>query len=112
MMNYNNKKFKAVNNSVNGETSADTIFHYQQDGTIISAHYAGGKIIKGHLLGLMAENGSLNFRYHQVNDKGEIMTGACTSTPEIMPGGKIRLHENWEWTSGDFSKGASVIEEI
>tara|TARA_B110000259_G_scaffold11504_1_gene12482 strand:+ start:72 stop:215 length:144 start_codon:yes stop_codon:yes gene_type:complete len=25
---------------------------------------------------------------------------------------KIRLHESWEWTSGDKSKGQSIIEEI
>jgi hypothetical protein len=26
--------------------------------------------------------------------------------------GKIRLHETWQWTSGDFSSGTSIIEEI
>ena len=25
---------------------------------------------------------------------------------------KIRLHENWKWTSGDKSEGNSIIEEI
>jgi hypothetical protein len=40
------------------------------------------------------------------------MTGKCYSTPEIMDNGKIRLHEIWEWTSGDCSKGNSIIEEI
>lgn len=50
-------------------------------------------------------------RYHQVNDKDELMTGICTSKPEILENGKIRLHENWEWTSGDQSKGSYIIEE-
>jgi hypothetical protein len=50
-------------------------------------------------------------RYHQVNNKGELMTGTCQSIPEILPNGKIRLHERWEWTSGDKSLGTSVIEE-
>jgi hypothetical protein len=49
--------------------------------------------------------------YHQVNYNGELMTGICQSTPEILPNGKIRLHEKWEWTSGDKSKGTSIIEE-
>jgi len=40
------------------------------------------------------------------------MTGICTSTPEILPDGKIRLHEKWRWTSGDLSEGESVIEEV
>jgi hypothetical protein len=40
------------------------------------------------------------------------MTGICFSTPEILENGKIRLHESWEWTSGDQSKGTSIIEEL
>lgn len=40
------------------------------------------------------------------------MTGKCTSKPEILENGKIRLHENWEWTSNDKTKGKSIIEEI
>ena len=35
-------------------------------------------------------------RYHQVNDAGEIMTGTCQSSPEILNNGKIRLHETWQ----------------
>jgi hypothetical protein len=50
-------------------------------------------------------------RYHQINDNDELMTGICFSTPEILENGKIRLHESWEWTSGDQSKGTSIIEE-
>jgi hypothetical protein len=26
--------------------------------------------------------------------------------------GKIRLHENWQWTSGDLSEGHSIVEEV
>jgi hypothetical protein len=50
-------------------------------------------------------------RYHQVNDKDELMTGICISTPEMLENGKIRLYEKWEWTSGDKSKGQSIIDE-
>ena len=76
------------------------------------AAYSGGKIIKGQLIGLVDQDGHIDMRYHQVNIFGELMTGVCKSTPEIMPNGKIRLHENWEWTSGDKSSGNSVIEEL
>jgi hypothetical protein len=111
-MNYNNKEFKPISNTENGETSSETIFHYQQQGNILTAVYAGGKIVNGHLIGLVNTEGVINMRYHQVNTKGELMTGICVSAPVILPNGKIRLHEKWEWTSGDFSKGESVIEEI
>jgi hypothetical protein len=111
-MNYNNKKFKPVSNSENGEISEQTIFHYRQDGNIITCEYSGGRIIKGQLIGLVDEHGTIDMRYHQINDKGQIMTGICKSKPEILHDGKIRLHESWQWTSGDHSGGYSIIEEI
>ncbi|WP_199750602.1 hypothetical protein [Gynurincola endophyticus] len=111
-MNYNNKTFKPVTNTANGETSGETTFHYKQTGNLLTAEYYGGKIVYGHLIGLVDDEGKIDMRYHQINDKEEIMTGICRSVPEILPDGKIRLHENWVWTSGDFSEGQSIIEEI
>lgn len=111
-MNYNNKRFKPVSNTDNGETSEETIFEYRQKGTILTSTYKGGKIKEGHLIGLVNKDGTIEMRYHQVNTKGELMTGICFSIPEIMDNGKIRLYEAWEWTSGDRSKGNSILEEI
>lgn len=111
-MNYNNKRFRPVQNSDNRETSGETIFVYKQEGNILTSDYAGGQIKKGHLIGLVDEQGNIEMRYHQVNAKGELMTGVCFSTPEIMENGKIRLHEAWKWTSGDGSKGNSILEEM
>ena len=110
-MNYNNKVFKPISNTDNGETSNETIFHYKQVGNIVTATYSGGKIIQGHLIGLVDSFGNIEMRYHQVNEKNELMTGICKSTPEILANGKIRLQEAWEWTSGDKSTGTSIIEE-
>lgn len=112
MINYHNKFFRPVHNTDNGETSPETIFHYFQEGNILTSEYKGGKILKGHLIGLVDELGRIEMRYHQVNDKNELMTGICHSEPEILPNGKIRLHENWTWTSGDKSSGSSIIEEV
>jgi hypothetical protein len=111
-MNYNDKRFRPINNTNNGETSAETTFHYKQVGNILTSEYSGGKIKSGHLIGLVDNDGNIEMRYHQVNDKDELMTGTCKSKPEILENGKIRLHESWEWTSGDKSKGQSIIEEI
>ena len=112
MINYNGKRFKAVGNTENGETGAETIFNYLQEGNIVTAKYSGGAIITGHLVALVAEDGSLDMRYHQVNIKGQLMTGICRSTPEQLHNGKLRLHEEWQWTSGDGSKGNSIMEEL
>lgn len=111
-MNYNGKKFKPVSTTENGEVSEQTVFHYIQNDNILTCVYMGGKIIKGQLIGLVDQDGNIDMRYHQVNDKGQLTTGICKSKPEVLPNGKIRLHEDWEWTSGNRTKGKSIIEEI
>lgn len=111
-MNYHGKIFRPISNSENGETSGETIFRYQQIDNLLTADYSGGKIKYGHLVGLVDKDGNIDMRYHQINDQDELMTGICKSTPEILENGKIRLHESWEWTSGDKSKGQSIIEEL
>lgn len=112
MVNYNNKKFRPITNTENGETSHDTIFHYIQNENILTSAYQGGNILVGHLIGLVDNDGNINMCYHQINKMGQLMTGKCQSRPEFMANGKIRLHEKWEWTSGDQSSGHSIIEEI
>lgn len=111
-MNYNNKRFRPISNTENGETSEDTIFEYKQTGNVLTSLYSGWQIKLGHLIGLVDEDGNIEMRYHQVNLKGELMTGVCSSKAEIMENGKIRLHETWQWTSGNKSKGKSILEEI
>lgn len=111
-MNYNNRKFKPIENSENSETTEDTIFEYKQNGNILTSEYRGGKIVSGHLIGLVDDNGTIEMRYHQVNTNGELMTGICFSKPEIIANGKIRLHEEWKWTSGDKTSGKSILEEL
>jgi len=112
MINYNGKVFRPVSNTPNAETSAETSFVYKQEGRMITSTYSGGNIIKGHLIGLVDETGNIHMHYHQINLKQEIMTGICHSTPEVLDSGKIRLHEKCQWTSGDQSKGSSILEEV
>jgi len=112
MINYNNRTFRAVSNTDNGETSILTVFYYKQEGNTITAVYSGGKIVTGQIIGTVDEKGNIDMRYQQINTEGESMTGKCISQPEILENGKIRLYENWEWTSGDKSKGKSIIEEV
>ncbi len=111
-MNYDNRKFRVVSNSDNGEISSEMTFHYKQTGDVLTCSYKGENIVKGHLLGLVDKNGCIEMRYHQVNKNAQMMTGVCSSKPELQDNGKIRLHEKWQWTSGDESKGTSILEEL
>ena len=111
-INYDKRIFKSVSNSETGEVSSETTFHYRQKDDYVWAEYSGGEIVFGTLIAKVLNDNSLEMRYQHLNKQGKLMTGKCVSTPEIMPNGKIRLHEKWQWTSGDLSKGESVIEEI
>lgn len=111
-MNYHDKRFQVKSVSENGEVSSKLIFHYQQKGNILTCSYEDEQILSGQLMGLVDKDGNIEMGYHQINHQGQLMTGRCFSRPEILANGKIRLHETWEWTSGDYSKGKSVLEEI
>ncbi|WP_163339331.1 n-acetylglutamate synthase [Desulfopila sp. IMCC35008] len=106
------KTFQSIENMVNGEVSSDTFFHYHQSGELITADYSGGKIVQGHLLGKMLDNGDLTFSYHHLNTDGELMFGKCTSSLEVLPDGRLKYIEQWQWLTGDRSQGTSQIVEI
>lgn len=111
MINYNGRKFRLLSNTENGEVNSNTTFVYKQVGNIVTSNYDGDNIVTGHLVAIVSADGELDMRYHHINDKGELMTGICRSTPEILSNGKIRLYEQWQWTCGDYAQGSSVIEE-
>jgi hypothetical protein len=109
---YDNRRFRSVQNSGTGEVGGDTVFQYRQAGDVVWAEYSGGDILRGHLIARCDNFGELDVRYHHMNIRGVLMTGVCTSSPEILADDRIRLHERWQWTSGDLSSGESVIEEV
>lgn len=111
-INYDQKKFKSVSNTENGEVSGETTFEYFQKGDIIWGTYEGGSIKFGTITGYIDPEGQLHFSYQHVSDENEILTGKCQSKPEITEEGLVRLHENWQWTCRDHSAGFSIIEEI
>lgn len=111
-INYHNKKFKVVETSGGGEIADDFIFHYQQEGNVLSCSYSGGSIAEGMLVGSVDDEGVITFTYKQINQKGFDRSGICVSTPEFLEDGRIRLHEQWRWTDGDQSAGTSILEEV
>ena len=111
-INYDNRRFASVSNSDNGEVGSATVFHYRHEGDVVWATYRGGAIVFGSLIAKVDERDCLEMRYQHLNSAGELMTGKCRSTPEVLPDGRLRLREVWQWTSGDFSRGESIIEEV
>ena len=111
MFNYDGKRFVSTENSEDGEVGAETVFDYRQSGTTVWATYCGGSIRFGTLIAIAADDGILEMRYQHIHSSGEFRTGKCRSVPERLLDGRIRLHESWQWTSGQTGRGASVIEE-
>lgn len=93
-----------------GEVGSETRFHFEQDGDVIHARYAGGRVRLGHLVGTTTGT-ELSFGYAQVNVDGETATGHSEDRIELLDDGRVRLHETWEWDSRG-GTGTSVLEEV
>ena len=111
MINLHNRVFVTKSNSKNGEVNENTFYHYRQVGDVITAEYHGGSILQGFIIGKVEGDGFFLF-YQHLNRNLEFRSGQCSSTPEQLPDGRLRLHQKWQWTNGDLSKGESVVEEV
>ena len=111
-MRYGGRLFRPVKTSGASQIGDDTIFKYEQIEDMVTATYSGGNIRFGQIIGRVDEDGVLDMRYQHMDRSGALMTGHCKTTPEILPGGKLRLHESWRWTCGGCGEGQSILEEI
>ena len=111
-MNYDGLVFRPVSNTPNGEVSGETRFVYRQRDAVLEASYSGGGIRSGQMVGLVFDDGRLEFLYQHLTDDLDLRSGRCESQPEVLPDGRLRLHETWRWSNGDLSAGTSVVEEV
>lgn len=93
-----------------GEVNTETLFEFAQDGSVVSAHYAGGKVRLGYLVGTMSAEG-LRFRYAQVDNSGRLDGGYSTCEIEWTAEGRVQLTEHFKWDSREGS-GTNIYEEI
>lgn len=109
---YDDRTFASIANSAAGDVGSGTLFHYRQQGDVVWATYEGGGIAFGTLIARVLKDGALDMRYQHVTVDGVIKAGRCSSQPEILVDGRIRLHERWQWTEGGTDAGESMIEEV
>ncbi|WP_439026895.1 hypothetical protein [Haloarchaeobius sp. DT45] len=93
-----------------GEVSGDTSMHFEQDGDRISAHYAGGPIVEGHLVGTF-DGDEWDVRYVQLHEDGETATGHSIGQVTLLDDGRVRVEDEWEWESKP-GGGWTVLEEV
>ncbi|MFH8615920.1 hypothetical protein ACH4E8_12735 [Streptomyces sp. NPDC017979] len=93
-----------------GQVGVRTRFAYHEQDGRVWAHYEGGDVVRGHLVGTR-EGDRLDFRYVQLRTDGSTSAGHCVSTVVELPDGRIRLEESWEWESQE-GNGTSVVEQV
>ncbi len=110
-MNLNNKKFVTAENK-NGLSSDETIFHYFQNGTTITANYKGGAIKEGLIIGKQIQNAEIELLYQCLTTEGQLKAGEAKGSIVKTPNGKLKLNFDWTWLNGDLSGGKSEYIEI
>ena len=101
---------RVVSTAEGGEVGAGTVLEFAQDGTFVSARYAGGKVRLGYLVGVLSAEG-LSFRYAQVDALGRLDGGHSKCEIRRTSEGKLRLVEHFEWDSRE-GTGTNIFEEI
>jgi len=109
---FDKRQLISAANTANADCSPGTRFLYRQHGARVWATYEGERVQFGSLVAVGDREGRLDMRYHHVDIAGHFRTGKCQATPEVLPGGRLRLHEEWQRTNGDLSVGHSIVEEI
>ncbi|MFD0035525.1 hypothetical protein ACWGDS_37110 [Streptomyces sp. NPDC055059] len=93
-----------------GQVGTRTWFTYHEEDGRIWAEYAGGDVVRGHLVGTR-EGDRIDFRYVQLKTDATTSSGHCVSLVVDLPDGRVRLDETWEWES-QAGSGTSVVEEV
>lgn len=105
---YGGRRFRPVGVGPGGTAPSEG--RYQQDGDLVWAEFAGPAVRAGRLVGTRRPDGVLDAAYCFVTAAGETVAGACETTPEALPDGRLRLVERWRRLDG--STGVSHLEEV
>jgi hypothetical protein len=104
------RRFRVAAMDAEGEASAATVFEYHEQDGLVWARYEGGAVRLGFLVGTRRDD-RLDLRYSQLNESGETSSGHCSTTISVLPDGRLRLEEVWEWESKP-GAGTSAVEEL
>ena len=104
---YDGKRFRNTHDGPQAPLAT-----YRQDGDLLWADFGGGTVCRGGLTGLVDPDGRLDFTYTMTTADGRTIAGHCSSVPELLPDGRIRLREQWERYGEHAASGVSYLEEV
>lgn len=110
MTNFDGKVFHLLANTGNGTSNTDTVFHYRQEGDLVTARFAGGSVLHGTIIALH-KGDYLDMIYQLVTIDHELRSGKALAAISTTTEGKIQLNLNWEWLTGSDNKGTSAYLE-
>lgn len=93
-----------------GDVGEGTRFEYEQTGDRVYAHYAGGAVADGHLVGTF-DGRRLDIRYAQITESGATATGHSVGEVTLLDDGRVRIEDEWSWESKP-GRGETVLEEV
>jgi hypothetical protein len=106
----NGTRMRPVRTSASSIISRDTLFEFTQDGQVVSARYAGGRIVLGALVGVR-EGDILTFRYAQVHADGNLEGGRSECRVSTSANGLMQIEERFTWDS-EAAQGVNVLEAV
>jgi hypothetical protein len=101
---------RVAKTATQGVVSTETTLTFTQRGDLVEAHYCGGTIVVGRLLGRLTGT-VVTFCYIQVDVDGHTDAGSSVGTIDVLPDGRLRLTESFKWFTRP-DGGTNVFEEI
>src|SRR5262249_21781352 len=93
-----------------GDGSGFPVGHYHQEGDLVWAEFSGGAVRVGRLAGHRDPLGTLTAGAVPVLAGDEVVSGTVVTTASPLPGGRLRLREQWRRADG--STGVSYLDEV
>ncbi len=107
----NNTCFALVENSAAGTVNKDTLFHYKQDGDLVSADYSGGTIRHGTITA-KRDGDALEMLYQCTTTEGQLRAGRAEALIGRNADGRVTLQLEWEWLTDPGLKGRSSYVQV
>lgn len=107
---FDDKTFVLVHNSQAGQVDSEVLFHYRQEGDLVTADYSGGTIRYGKIIALL-QGDQLDMRYQCLTTTNELRAGKAIAAISKNEAGKIRLTLNWTWLDEHGQTGTSEYIE-
>lgn len=89
-----------------------TVARYRQDGDLVWAEFAGGKVRRGTVTGTCSPEGTLRLAYTMVLTTGEVISGFTVNVPRRQTDGRLVLREEWQRFGEHADSGVSYLEEV